>query len=132
MRKGQISIDLIFALIVALIATGSFMAITSSFKDSNSRMLLENQLSAEATDIATFITSSGVMSGTTFIAEKKIGTVFYDGQTFHPDCNINTTLNKVTVSAKTKDMTLSKEAYFGNAHNAKIVIDSGILVVRND
>ncbi len=132
MRKGQISIDLIFALIVALIASGSFILISDSFKESNSKMMLENQLSAEATNIATFITSSNVMSGTTFIAEKSIGTVFYKGQVFHPDVNILADLNKVVVSTKTEDLTITKEAYFGNPQNARIVIDNRVLVIRND
>jgi len=84
MQRGQISIDLIIALIVVIMAAGSMATVLDGYRAGQDKILLENQVRMESLRLSNFITASQAMSDINFYAVEPISKISYKGNLFYP------------------------------------------------
>jgi len=131
-NKGQISIDLLITLVVAIIVIVSITAFFSNYSANQEKMLLQNQLDMTASKISAFITSSQAMNGTTFTAKMPIEQISYAGERFYPTIAIQSDENKAVISESKSGLNLRTESYYYAPGNFKITSASTELVITNE
>ena len=128
--KGQLSIDLLLACIIALMIIGSFSVFLNNFRDNQEASLAESQLKGAASEAATFITSSRAIADTNFMAELRLPRVSYKEIYSYPEIRF-ADQNTVYVSISYGGKTLEAGAYFSKSADTNVSADNGMLVVKN-
>jgi len=128
--KGQLSIDLLIACIIALMIIGSFTIFLNNFKENQEASLTEMQLKEVASNAATFITSSQAMWDTNFKAELRLTKVTYGSLYDYPTIRFDDQ-NFVYASIRYNGNTLEEGASFSKNKGTTLSTDNGILVVKN-
>jgi hypothetical protein len=77
MQKGQLSLDLLTALIVAIIAVLAINTIIPTYAASNERSTIQQQLQYSANKTAAQITAAQALADTTFTIELHTGKIYY-------------------------------------------------------
>jgi len=133
MQRGQISIDLIIALIVVIMAAGSMATVLDGYRAGQDKILLENQVRMESLRLSNFITASQAMSDINFYAVEPISKISYKGNLFYPEIIIRNDLNTITVRAIANDMNVDANFGFSRQSSMTPELDlvNNFLVVRN-
>jgi hypothetical protein len=77
MRKGQLSLDLILTMIVALIIISAFLVIINDFKSNQEIRLAKEQLDLIGQNTATLISTTQTISDTKFLIETTLPQIKY-------------------------------------------------------
>lgn len=125
MKKGQISLDLIFSLLIVIIFITTMFFFIEDFKESKENINLENKLTEQAINAVSFINNSRVMLDTEFESKLLIKQINYKNQLIFP--TINVTNNEITFEHANK--TITKKF---NGENLLVSINNGHLVVTNE
>ena len=128
--KGQISLDLMMAVLVTIIVLGTFMVMVRDIQDNYKEMYVENQLKKSSSEMAAFITSSSSMQGMDYQTELKVPLINYDSS----KTRITVNLTNDTITAEvTLGKTISYTSKFSNASGAIITYneDNRLLVIES-
>lgn len=137
--KGQISIDLLITLLAAIIVITAFGAIIVTNTQAQEKASIQNQLSLEASKLASIITASGALNDTKFTIE------FQSNPIYFTDANKNSAFvyaSAQTIDANTLKLWISKAdinqssgaTYYANPGVSIAIADlnrTGIMVVSN-
>ena len=96
MQKGQVSFDLILAVIVALIFIAGLQVVSGNLKEVNTRASVRNQEKLIAMDIYRIASSSRALQDGSFTVEYKTPKIIVPGKDLPEACTIN--LSAGTVS----------------------------------
>jgi uncharacterized protein (UPF0333 family) len=138
MKQGQISIDLLITLIVAIIAVGAMGAIITTYSEAQERSTIQQQLQYDASKTASLITASQALSDTNFRIEARIGTIIYSDEnknyrSVYPDMNIIDN-NKLNLSLMINGQRQDANAYFFKDDKTRITPlekTTGTVVITN-
>jgi hypothetical protein len=129
--KGQISIDFIIILIVAVIAISATSVFALDFQEATEEIVLENQLERVSFKLANFITASQIMSDTEFEAKLKIPNINYNGKSYAPEIIITNTAEAKYLTLSTDFITREFNSNFSVTQNQVVTIEDGFLVITN-
>jgi hypothetical protein len=124
--KGQISLDLIFTLIVVLMFISSTVILAENVRQGHEEALLKNQLRIVGSNYASFITKAQAITDTTFITKLKLDTINYQGKKYTPDLNFENNLLIITI----EDSGQSEETYFSRGEGITIFQENNYLVIK--
>jgi beta-galactosidase/beta-glucuronidase len=127
MKKGQISLDLIMTLIIALIIIGASFTIINNIKETNEIVFLQNQLKKEANKYSNFINSTSILDDTNFRTEIKIDKIIFENTKIMPEFNIDEDNKKISVSVS--EIIVDENVYL---ENKIITQENGFLVIENE
>jgi len=108
--KGQISLDLIFTLIVVLMFISATMILAENIRHGHEESLLKNQLRIIGSNYSSFITKTQAITDTQFITKLKLDVINYQGKKYTPDLNFEDNLLIITI----KDSNQKAETYFSS------------------
>ncbi len=131
--KGQISIDLIFTLIAAILISTSLLYIANNQIENQQEILLGNKLKLVCSKAATFVTSSQAMEDTNFIAKTKLPKVIFKGNEVNYSLEFDAVEKLTSIRATVNGKDYFFESSFSNPFGIKttIVFDKRLLVVSN-
>ena len=141
MKKGQISLDLMLTLIIALIIIASFSYIITNYNSGKEKMLTENQLKMTSSKTAALITTTQALYDTNFAISEKISKIkFVDSNgnnlQIYPKITINSDKNTLSASIQLNGETISYDNNFyasgGTIIDTAEVETSGVLVIKNE
>jgi uncharacterized protein (UPF0333 family) len=124
MKRGQISLDLIMTLIIALIIIGASFSIINNIKETNENVFLQNQLKEKASKYANFINSTSILDGTIFRTEIKIDEIIFENGKVMPEIIVDE--GKIIISAEGESI---EENVF--LENKRVSQENGFLVIEN-
>ncbi|MFA5763768.1 MAG: hypothetical protein WC915_03060 [archaeon] len=125
--KGQISLDLIFILIVVLMFISSTVLLAETARNNQEEALLKNQLRIIGINYSSFITKAQAISDTSFIAKLKLDRINYQGKRYTPKLNFEDNLLTITI----EDSNQSEKIYFSK-DGLNVSQETDYLVVRNE
>jgi hypothetical protein len=125
--KGQISLDLIFILIVVLIFIGTMSAFAENFRQTYEETLLKNQLRTLSSNYATFITKTQTITDSNFITKIKIDEINYIGKRYLLDLNFMDNLLTTKISNSEQE----EKDYFSN-ESIIVYQENNYLVIKNE
>jgi uncharacterized membrane protein len=127
--RGQISLDLILILIVAVIAITTMSVFVGNFQQAAEEVALENQLDQISFELADFVTASQVMDLTVFEVKTKIPEISYKGKKYLPIVEIQG--NEIVVFVDFLD--LEKRTAFSRLITQEVKLDNtdAYLVLEN-
>lgn len=125
MQKGQISLDLIFSLLILIIFITTMFFFVEDFKESKENINLENKLNTQAITAVAFINSSRVMLDTDFESKLLIERINYKNELIFPTININN--DEITFEHENKSVTKKF-----NGEKLSVNINMDYLVVKNE
>ena len=106
--KGQISLDLIFTLIVVLMFISSTVILAENVRQGHEEALLKNQLRIIGSNYSSFITKTQAITDTTFTTKLKLDTINYQGKNYIPNLNFENNLLIIMIEASNQ----KEEIYF--------------------
>ncbi len=124
-KNGQISIDLIFSLIIVLIFITTLTFFINDFKETREDINLENNLKKQSINLASFITSASIMADTNFTSKILIERINYKSELIIP--NIYLDQNSITIEYNNK----KAKTYFAN-NNLTKKIENNYLVIASE
>jgi len=131
MKRGQISIDLLITLIIAIMVIGSFAIIVSSFESGQEEFFLRTQLRENSSTLASFITSTNAISDTNFTTQLMIPTVTHKNISKRPLVTI-IDQNYIKLSFETENGFVEENAFFSKPANSTVEQTGNLLVVSNE
>jgi len=102
-KKGQISLDLIFSLLIVVIFISTMLWFVEDYRISKENVSLENNLKKQSILTANFITNANLMQDTTFEAMLLVNKINYNGELISPEIEI--TPNSITFKYNEKSAT---------------------------
>jgi uncharacterized protein (UPF0333 family) len=144
MKKGQISLDLLLSLLIALIIVSSFYALINNFKQFDEQQLTQQQLNTITENTANLISSTQALNDTNFIIKLQVKKIQYidannTAQSVYPTPTILNTpdenkLNLRIEIAPGKSLDHNSTIVIGERTKIDIsgVDKNGILVIRNE
>ncbi len=140
MQKAQISLDLLLALLTAIVLVTSFGYVITNEKRAQDELLVKQQLVSIVENTANLLTTAQAISDMNFSMQYKMQKINYldenkTNKNAYPTMSIldqNKLNGRITVAGKVFDY----NSYFG--YSKRIVIDvtnvstTGIMVVRNE
>ena len=138
MKKGQISLDLLVALLAAIITVSAISGIMLTYSEAQERSTAQQQLQYTATKTASIITASQALSDTNFSVELRIGKIFYTDEnkqyiSEYPSMGFIDN-NTISVSINIKGQAQYENANFyagaGTNIDANKVATEGLVVIR--
>lgn len=130
MAKGQISIDLLITLIVAIMIIGAFTIILTGFQNEQENFYLRNQLRTQSEQTAAFITSTRALSDTTFTTKLNISQVVYKNNKLTPLVRVDQ--NKIVFRVDYDGGFVQEESYFSRDPTYTISNTGQTLVITNE
>jgi hypothetical protein len=124
--KGQISLDLIFTLIIVLIFIGTISVFADNARQHTQEVLLKNQLRIIGSNYATYITKAQTLTDTTFVAKLKIDEINYNGKRYFPIFAFEDNL----LTIKIFDSNQNEKIYYSN-QDITIMQDIDYLVIKS-
>ena len=137
MQKGQLSIDLIIALIATITIVVSLSTIILTYSESNERSIIQQQIQYNANKAASIITTSQALDDTNFTIKLNIEKIYYTdqnklGKIVYPTITNYPTENKINYSIIINGQ--KQDANSNYYTNSKTTIDTttlGKLVIKN-
>jgi uncharacterized protein (UPF0333 family) len=124
-NKGQISLDLLFSLIIVILFIISMFSFIEIFEESKDKINLENSLRVSSNTLASTITTSTIMDDTNFEIRREIERINYKNGIIFPQILIDE--NSITLSHDD----INVVSYFAK-NDFNIIIDREYLVINND
>lgn len=131
MQKGQISIDLIFAVIIALITIVSMGTILDSFNKNQQRMVIENEIRLSATGLTSLITSSQAIADMNFYSVVPLERVYYNGTESYPTATIDLDKNILTLTVSNNQINIHYDSNFSRKGTTNVTVENNLLVIKN-
>jgi|GEM_PF-1982088 len=138
MQKAQISLDLLLALLIAIILVTSFGYVLNTERQTQEEFLIKQQLSSIVENTSNLLTSAQAISDMNFVAQYKLSKINYldenkNSKSAYPAMIIdkNKLNGRIIIAGKIFDY----NTYFG--YSKRIVIDTtnvsstGIMVIKN-
>jgi len=126
--KGQISIDFLIALIVAILLIGALGLVVASIKEANEKVITQNQAKVLADDLANFISATNALSNTDFNTGIKINKLNYAGKKINPEIIIGPD----TIKVKVTDINFESEKSFSAQTGTTIKTQGDFLVISHE
>jgi len=129
--RGQISLDLMMAVLVSIIVIGTLLVVVENVQASYEDMFIENQLKKIASESAAFVTSTNAMGDVRFTAELKVPKVQHGETKQAPAVTIDGDTITVSISIGGKDF--GRSSHFSKPATATVAFDNATerLVVNN-
>ncbi len=102
-KNGQISLDLIFSLLIVVIFISTMLWLVEDYRISKENIALENNLKKQSMLSANFITNSSLMQDTYFESRLLINSFNYNNELITPEIEINN--NSITFKHNQKEAT---------------------------
>lgn len=111
--RGQISLDIILAIAIALIALSSTIILSEDISETQSKASIRNQLKTAGTGLATVISTSAIMNNTDNVTiEYTVPKILVAGETKTQEC---------LISIVDTDLQLTYELYDTNTGESEII-----------
>ncbi len=123
-ENGQISLDLIFSLLIVVIFITTMLFFISDYKTSKENIALENNLKNESINLASFINSASIMNDTNFETKILIKKINYGGELITPEIILGQ--NSITLTYNNK---IAKTFFVDNLLAKEI--NGDYLVIKN-
>ena len=143
MENGQISLDLLLTILVAIIAAGMFFALIDGTKNLQEKASAQEQLDLVTSKTAAFLTSTQSLGGSKYRVELKLDEILYTDENkspkraipeFSTEGNILTEQINIWTSEGTK--TIYSNTQYKINDDAQIITDqikvNGFLVITNE
>jgi len=132
MQRGQISIDLLITLIIAIMVIGAFTIILNGFQTGQEEFFLRTQLRESSSTLASFVTSTNAISDTNFTTQLMIHHVSYKNILKQPVVTI-IDQNYVKLTIDIGDgVTITESSFFSKPTNSQVDTIGKLLVVSNE
>lgn len=120
--KGQISLDLMVAVLATVILLGSFFIMAESIKEDYKEMFVENQLKKISSELSTTITTSNAMDDFTYTSKIKVPVIYYENRKYSPNIIIKD--NNLEASVVLSGKTIKYLSSFSISNTTTVVFDS--------
>lgn len=125
-RKGQISLDLIFSLLIVVIFITTMIFFVNDFQNSKENINLENNLRKYANLSANFISNCSLMQDSSFESKLLIKKINYKNELITPQIKIDS--NSITFEYENK----SAKSFFVANSGFNIIKEEEYIVVKNN
>lgn len=105
--RGQISIDLIFTVLLAIIITGSLVSVLGNIADTQEKVLIKQELNKTALDISVATLQAQALKDSNFIIELQIQPIFYKNKIGYPLVSVES--DKIIVTENLTGQTILSE-----------------------
>lgn len=139
MQKGQISIDLLFTILAAIIILASFNTLINSSYLGQDKINIKQQLDLENERIVNLITQAQMIDDSNYIINTNLEKIYYLNENKlqlheYPDINIQN--NTLTLSINTEKGKIRSSKSFAKNPNTKIIFGinelKGSIVINNE
>ena len=121
--RGQISLDLLMAVLATIIVLGTFAVVADDIQDNYREMYVQNQLKKVSSELSGFLTATNALDDARFSTELKVPIIYYKDTKAKPNIAIDADQNTINVYVVLDGKTIAQETQFARSPNAVINYD---------
>jgi len=119
--RGQISLDLMVAVLATVILLGAFFIMAENIKEDYKEMFVENQLKKISSELSTTITAANAMDDFIYTSKIKVPVIYYENRKYFPNIIQD---NNLEASVVLSGKTIKYLSSFSISNTATVVFDS--------